>query len=484
VCGNQQARGDLPIRATTLASTAFRTLIAITAKFDLETVQMDAVNAFVHCDLDEVVYMKMPPGYMKQGKVLRLRKALYGLRRSPLLWQTNLTSSLRSLGFKEVPQEPCVMLNGGIVVFFYVDDIVFCYRKHEEERTRALIRELQKTYTMNILGELRWFLGIHVLRDRRQRLLWLSQQAFIEKITNQYEINLTGRLPDVPMIKIELLPSPPTLQNAGRVSVLMYQRKTGSLLYAAITTRPDIAFAVSRLARFNQNPSVEHHEAADRVIRYLYRTRGLAIVYGGSTTGRCDKGARAFVCASDASFADNSVDRKSSQGYAMTLFGGAIAWRANKQDTVTTSSTEAELLSLSQTAKEAIFMSRLFKAMTLRLNEPLTIHCDNTQTLRLLKEDSAKLNTKLRHVDIHQHWLRQEYTARRVLFEWIPTTEMIADGFTKALPKQKFQNFVQMVGMVDISDRLRDEKRMETLRETLKARKADEDPEIEVRLIC
>ena len=119
---------------------------------------------------------------------------------------------------------------------------------------------------MNILRELRWFLGIHVLRDRRQRLLWLSQQAFIKKITNQYEIDLTGRLPDVPMIEIELLPSPPTLQNAGRVSVLMYQRKTGSLLYAVITTRPDITFVVSWLARFNQNPSVEHHEAADQVI--------------------------------------------------------------------------------------------------------------------------------------------------------------------------------------------------------------------------
>jgi len=168
----------------------------------------------------------------------------------------------------------------------------------------------------------------------------------------------------------------------------------------------------------------------------------------------------------------------------MTLFSGVIAWRANKQDTVTTSSTEAELLSLSQTVKEAIFMSRLFKAMTLRLNELLTIHCDNTQTLRLLKEDSAKLNMKLRHVNIYQHWLRQEYVVRRVLFKWIPTTEMITDGFTKALLKQKFQNFVQMVGMVDILDRLRDEKRMETLRETLKARKADEDPEIEVRLIC
>ena len=70
VCGNQQARGDLPTRATTLTSTAFQTLMAITVKFDLETIQMDAVNAFVHCDLDEVVYMKLPPGFTKQGKVL------------------------------------------------------------------------------------------------------------------------------------------------------------------------------------------------------------------------------------------------------------------------------------------------------------------------------------------------------------------------------------------------------------------------------
>ena len=104
---------------------------------------------------------------------------------------------------------------------------------------------------------------------------------------------------------------------------------------------------------------------------------------------------QAFLCASDASFADNSTDRKSSQGYVMTLFGGPIAWRANKQDTVTTSSTEAELLALSQTAKEAIFLSRLFKAMQLDLDEPLVIQCDNRQTIRLVYKESAKLQTKL-----------------------------------------------------------------------------------------
>jgi hypothetical protein len=85
VCGNQQAAGDLFIRAITLASTTFRTLMAMTARFDLETRQLDAINAFVNCDLDEVVYIRLSPGFKKPGKVLLLRKALYRLRRSPLL---------------------------------------------------------------------------------------------------------------------------------------------------------------------------------------------------------------------------------------------------------------------------------------------------------------------------------------------------------------------------------------------------------------
>ena len=106
----------------------------------------------------------------------------------------------------------------------------------------------------------------------------------------------------------------------------------GPMLYAAVTTRPDITIAVSRLARFNQNPSQDHQQAANRVIHYLYSTRSRAICYGGDTEGRGEDGARSFVCASDASFADNTVDRKSTQGYIMTLFGGPIAWRANKQD--------------------------------------------------------------------------------------------------------------------------------------------------------
>jgi hypothetical protein len=346
VWGNHQAKNGLPTRATTLASTTFRTLMAITAKFDIETQQMDAINAFVHCDLDETVFMKFPPGLEKENKVLRLRKALYGLRRSPLLWQKELTKTFRKMGFREVPQEPCVMLKGGVIVFFYVDDIVFCYRKRDQEVVDAAKRTLEAKYQLSFLGELKWFLGVHVLRDRQSRQIWLSQQAYIDKLTARFNIDVTGKLPETPMAETELLPSTAI---AAKSEIEQYQRKTGSILFAAITTRPDIAFASSRLARFNTNPNKSHHEAADRVLKHLHYTRGYTLQFGHQ------KEKVSSICASDASFADNSLDRKSSQGFIMTLFGGPIAWRANKQDTVTTSSTEAELLALSQTAKEAIF---------------------------------------------------------------------------------------------------------------------------------
>jgi len=100
---------------------------------------------------------------------------------------------------------------------------------------------------------------------------------------------------------------------------------------------------------------------------------------------------------------------------------------------VTTSSTEAELLALSQTTKEAIYMSRLLIALRLEIDKPLTIECDNRQTIRLLVEQSARLQTILRHVDIHSHWLRQEVQRGSIHIKWQETKQMIADGLTKAL---------------------------------------------------
>ena len=148
-----------------------RVLLALVAKFDLETLQLDAVNAFVHADLDETVFMRMPPGYGEQGKVLKLNRALYGLRRSPLLWQQKLTDEMKKLGFKEIPQEPCVVQKNGIIGFFYVDDIVFAFKQDQRNEVEKTVASLSKALTIERKGELKWFLGLHVIRDRSKRVL-------------------------------------------------------------------------------------------------------------------------------------------------------------------------------------------------------------------------------------------------------------------------------------------------------------------------
>lgn len=259
------------------------------------------------------------------------------------------------------------------------------------------------------------------------------------------------------MNREELLPF---TERAPNHVINRYQKKIGSLLYAAVTTRVGIAFAVSRLARFMTNPGPQHHAAADRVLLYLKRYRDLGLQFGGDD---------AFLVASDASFADNTVDRKSSQAYAMRLFGGLIGWRANKQQTVTTSTTEAELLALSQAAKEGLYVSRLLKELAVKLDDHhIQIHCDNTQTVRLVNDDIARLQTKLRHVDIHNHWLRQEVHKKTIIVKYTPSNQMIADGLTKALAKDGFERFKQQVGLLDISDRLKERRNNELQKEDLK----------------
>ncbi|EXU94526.1 reverse transcriptase domain protein [Metarhizium robertsii] len=478
VCGNQQEKNALPTRATTLASMSFRALMAIAAEHDLELEQMDAVNAFVNCELDEVVYMRMPPGYEKYGRVLRLKKALYGLRRSPLLWQKELTKSLQELGFQPVPQEPCIMTKGSVMVFFFVDDIIWAYRKADEEIAKEAIEGLKLRYKMTQLGEPKWFLGIHILRNRRNRTIWLTQDAYIDKVAHKFSVQLEGKVPATPMGLEELLKSE---TQATKKSIEVYQQKVGSILFAAISTRPDIAFAVSRLARHNLNPSDVHHRAADRVIQYLYFTRSFGLRLGNQSQQN-NKSVEIFIGSSDASFADNTDDRKSSQGYVLKLYGGPIAWKASKQTTVTTSSTEAELLAASEAAKEMIAAGRLLNSLRIKLDEPLHLEIDNKQTIRLLVEESAKLTTQLRHVDIYQHWLRQQVQNNQINVRWVESKDMIADGMTKSLPKVRHIEFLRQLRIEDIRSRIGNEAKLEEARSKVRERLQNPDNELDLEL--
>ena len=230
--------------------------------------------------------------------------------------------------------------------------------------------------------------------------------------------------------------------------IYAYQQRIGSITFAAVSTRPDIAKSCSKLAEFMQNPSPEHMNTANRVLSYLLRTKTLAVKY----TSRSIQ--QTFLCAADAAFADHLQDRHSSQGYIFMLYGGPIDWKASKQHTVTTSSTEAELLALSYAAKEMLWWNRLFNAIQFNTDQNLSIYSDNQQTIRLLVKDAPQLTTKLRHVDIHQHWLRQEVQQGRIHVHWLPTNEMLADGLTKTLPRQRHEAFIRQLHLQDIQDKL------------------------------
>ena len=445
-------RGDLQTTeqdtyAATLAARTFRALIALAAAFDLEMEQYDAVNAFINSPLDEEIFCECPDGFTRPGRCWRLRKALYGLKQAPLLWYRALTLKLEELGLHPVPGVSCLYVNKWLILFFYVDDIVVLCSKSNVSRLREFESALLKAFEMRALGELQWFLGIRILRNRSERKVWLCQDSYIRKIATRFGLANTQKDVRTPL-PYDGLPHGAASSEVNPQLVYAYQQRVGSLNFAAVISRPDIAYPASKLSQFLRNPTSAHVAAADRAISYLNSTPTLAIEFSGRA------GADIFLCSSDAAFADNELTRRSSDGYLFQLYGGAIDWRAARQNTVTTSSTEAELLALSRTAKEAIWWRRFFESVQFDTAEKLRIRCDNRQTIRILEKEAPKLETKLRHVDIHQHWLRQEVQAGRISIEWMPTADIPADGFTKQLPRQKHEEFVRQLNLVDIADQL------------------------------
>jgi hypothetical protein len=438
-------RGDLQVtmaetRATTLAARIFRFLMAIIAAFGLEMRQYDVVNAFINAHLQETVYTYHPDGFYNNG-LIKLRRALYGLRQAPALWQAEFSSTLESFGFSPIPDIPCLFVADGILVFFYVDDIIVaCHPTPEARKDMAEFEvKLANRYNIKRIGKPEWFLGIRILHDQANNTLSLVQDAYIEKVADRF--HLTHRKqPSTPM------PVAPLVASTSRASpefVFTYQQKVGCINFAATTSRPDIAKAVSLLSEHLQNPSQQCMDAVDQVVGYLYHTRHHGIQFQGAHKDPI------FSCWSDASFADDSATRKSSEAFVFMLYGGPIDWHATKQKTVTTSTTEAELLALSGASREMMWWRRFFEAIEFNPEQPITINCDNAQTVDLMKKETPRLLTKLRHVDIHQCWLRQQVQGGIIDIKWVPTRDMHADGFTKLLGPQAHQHFVSQLGLVD-----------------------------------
>lgn len=265
---------------------------------------------------------------------------------------------LLRLGLIEVKELPCLFIGKGNLVFFYVDDIVIAYDPKQPQIFEKLRTELLSKYEMTEHGQVQWFLGIRVVRDEIVGKTWLCQDAYIDKIANNQHVQSITRA-HTPLQSYALVPYD---GQATPQEIHQYQTTVGQIGYPSTITHPDIAKAASLLAEFLTNPSPVHQRQAYHVIAYLRDTRTLSIEYNRDNTDAY------FHASSDASFADDELTRKSTQGLCFFLFGGLIDWHSTKQKSVTTSTTEAELLALSYAAKQLLYYKRMFKEIELELN--------------------------------------------------------------------------------------------------------------------
>ncbi|OJT10684.1 Retrovirus-related Pol polyprotein from transposon TNT 1-94, partial [Trametes pubescens] len=422
---------------------SFRLILAIAARNGWSAETFDFNSAYLNSKLDEEVYLEQPPDHEfadRRKYVLKLLKALYGLKQGGRKWYETLSAALADLGFTRAEADYGVFFKRDgthlVILAIHVDDCLIT-----GSSTRLLAeykRQLAAKYKLTDLGPVSWLLGIKVSRDLSAHTLALSQHAYIEAIITRFNFDDLKPIstPMDPTSQLSKSQCPESAADVARMRRVPYKEAIGSLMYAAMGTRPDIAFAVSTLAQFSQNPGWVHWEAVKRVFRYLLGTKTLSLIYGGG-----QRGLEGYVDADGAS----QEHRRAITGYVFLVDGGAISWSSKKQELVTLSTAESEYVAATHAAKEAIWLRRLIGEVFRPLSEPTTLHSDSQSAIALTVDGSYHARTK--HIDIRYHFIRYSIDAGSIRLLYCPTADMTADVLTKALPSVKVKHFATALGL-------------------------------------
>ncbi|RVW74425.1 Retrovirus-related Pol polyprotein from transposon RE1 [Vitis vinifera] len=215
-----------------------------------------------------------------------------------------------------------------------------------------------------------------------------------------------------------------------------YQRLVGRLIYLS-HTRPDIGFAVSAVSQFMHSPTEEHMEAVYRILRYLKMTPGKGLFFRKTEN-------RDTEVYSDADWAGNIIDRRSTSGYCSFVWGNLVTWRSKKQSVVARSSAEAEYRALAQGICEGIWIKRVLSELGQTSSSPILMMCDNQAAISIAKNPVHHDRTK--HVEIDRHFITEKVTSETVKLNYVPTKHQTADILTKALPRPNFEDLTCKLG--------------------------------------
>ena len=405
-------------------------LLSYSCKNNLFIEQMDVETAFLNGVVKTEVYINEPKGYETgDNKVCKLHKALYGLRESPRAWYNCFNKYMESINFVRSNYDYCLYINNTtkdtIYILVFVDDLLICCKdKHIINKVKA---SLMQRFAMKDLGKISQYIGIDINYSDDRSKLTLSQTKYIESLAAKYNLE-NAKLFDTPM-ETNL-----KLDQASEIDeTIKYRNLIGELLYISSGTRPDISYSVNYLSRYQSCYDQTHYKYAMRVLKYVYKTKDLKLTY-------CDNiNSEILDCMVDSDFAGDNVDRKSTSGYVIRLYGNVIFWKTHKQGAVTKCSTFAEYVALSEAVSEILFIRNLLsESFDVNLYDPTTIYEDNSGAIAIAKFGNFTPNSK--HIEVQYHCINENYEMGEIDIEKVDSKFNLADILTKSLDKTKFLN--------------------------------------------
>jgi len=403
-----------------------RLLTQIAASQKLVLFQDDAPSAFLNGELKERIIMQQIPGYDDgTGRLCVLKKTLYGLKQSPREWNQVIDAFLKGEGFKPTVSDPCIYIkqvNGSyLICAVYVDDIITGGK--DDNHLHEFRKRLHKRFNMSEGGPLELYLGCHFERNQKGDYSINQEQYLLRKLTEfDAFIGKGYRSSPLPTNFEQLLENSKD-DDLIKPNSFPYREMVGSLMYAMVATRPDLAQPLSIVSKFMSKPKQIHCDLLRHIYMYVRGTTDFKLLY--TSNGSKDK-LHGYV---DASYANNE-DSRSTSGFCFKYGTGLISWYSKKQPTVALSSAEAEYIAATEAAKEGMWLRVLLSELGFP-QDTTQLYEDNQACILLSK--NPQLHSRTKHILPKYHYIREKVSSGDFNLVYTPTKEQPADIFTKGI---------------------------------------------------
>ncbi|MBW0514370.1 hypothetical protein O181_054085 [Austropuccinia psidii MF-1] len=407
----------------------FKVMLSLVVNFAYVPYQFDIETAFLHGEMDALVYVKQVKGYEVKGKeswVWRLRKSLYGTKQAPRMWKSKLTDILNKLDFSSARSDESLFINSSqsMLLHIHVDNGFVISRSEKDilvflERLNSFLKlKFKKKPTQHLGYNLKW----------AKNTLEIDQTDLINKILRQFEMQDSNavKTPSNGNFLNEL----DSRDTNEVVDVTSFQQAIGSLNYLAHHSRPDVLFTVNQLSRYSTKPNRCHWSALKHLLRYLKGTRNKRLIYSRNL------GKEQLTGWADANYANIKEDRKSISGYVILAYGNPVCWLSKKQSVIAQSTTEAEYISMNICLKQLRWLTFVFSDLGQKIDQPI-LYNDNSGAVIISKQ--ASLNANTRHIEVRYPYVCDCVMKNLVEVVQVSTSDMIADILTKPLGVVKMQ---------------------------------------------